>query len=435
MKKMTKLVALLLVLVMSVTMLQGCKKDDDGGKTTPTPTATKTEEPATTTTTEEEPVADASAIYDAIEDGATLTVWEAGGPHGEFMQEAGKQFQEKYGVEVVYEEVGHTDTVAKLILDGPAGVGADVYAAPHDKLGEVYANGLALENDIAGYADDFIEVSTKVGIAEDGKLYNFPLSFETYAMFYNKDILTTPPTTWDDVIAFAETFNDPANNKFAAMWEAANAYYGFAFLSAAGPLFGPNGTDKTVLLTDTQEAVDAMKYYQTLRSKVFDVPAADTSYDAMMTAFTEGKAAMILNGPWAIKDIQDAGINFGIVPFPKLEGGVDPLTFSGIRVLHVSSYTKYPNAAKAFAYFASVELAETRVEMTGDVPVFNGLQIDDEHRLAIQAAGANAFPMPSIPAMNAYWSVMAGVLTNIWDGNDVAAELNGATSALKSQIE
>jgi arabinogalactan oligomer/maltooligosaccharide transport system substrate-binding protein len=351
------------------------------------------------------------------------------------MQEAAKQFQEKYGVEVVYEEVGHTETVGKLILDGPAGVGADVYAAPHDKMGEVYANGLALENDIAGYADQFLEVSTRVGIAEDGKLYNFPLAFETYALFYNKDILDTPPTTWDEIIAFAETFNDPANNKFAAMWEAANAYYGFAFLSSAGPLFGPNGTDKTKLLTDTPEAVDAMKYYQTLRSKVFDVPAADTTYDAMMTAFKEGKAAMILNGPWAIKDISDAGVNFGIVPFPKLEGGKDPLTFSGIRVLHVSSYTKYPNAAKAFAYFASVDLAETRVEMTGDVPVLNGLQIDDEHRLAIQAAGENAFPMPSIPAMNAYWPVMAEVFTNIWDGKDVVSELNGATAALKSQIE
>lgn len=431
---MTKLVALLLVLVMSVTMLQGCKKDDEGTKTN-TPTATKTEDPAATTTTEEEPVDNEAAIYDAIEDGATLTVWEAGGAHGEYMQEAAKQFSEKYDVEVVYEEVGHTESVAKLILDGPAGVGADVYAAPHDKMGEVFANGLALANDIPGYADKFMEVSTRVGIAEDGNLYSYPLAFETYALFYNKDLVTTPPTTWDEIIAFAETFNDPANNKFAAMWEAANAYYGFAFLSAAGPLFGENGTDKTKLLTDTPEAVEAMKYYQTLRSKVFDVPATDTSYDAMMTAFKEGKTAMILNGPWAIKDISDAGVNFGIVPFPKLEGGKTPLTFSGIRVLHVSSYTKYPNAAKAFAYFASVELAETRVEMTGDVPVLNGLQIDDEHRLAIQAAGVNAFPMPSIPAMNAYWPVMAGVFTNIWDGKDVVAELNGATSALKSQIE
>ncbi|MDF2821460.1 MAG: extracellular solute-binding protein family 1 [Clostridiales bacterium] len=434
MKKLTKLVALLMVLVMAVAMLQGCKKDDkDEDKdvaTTTTEAAVETETPVETATEE---VPD-TAVYDAIEDGAVLTVWESGGVDGEFIKEAATQFTEKYGVQVTYEEVGHTETVGKIILDGPAGVGADVYAAPHDKLGEVVANGLALENDIAGFAEKFSEVGIKAGTV-DGKNYSYPLQFETYALFYNKDLVATPPTTWDEVIAFAETYNDTANNKFACMWEAGNAYYGFAFLSAAGPLFGAEGTDKNVVLTDTPEAVEAMKYYQTLRTKVYDVPAADTTYDAMMAAFTEGKAAMTLNGPWAIKDCVNAGLNFGIVPFPKLQNGATPLTFSGIRVLHVSAYTKYPNAAKAFAYFCTVDLAQTRYELTGGVPVLKDIEIADEYQAAIAAAGDNAVPMPSIPAMNAYWTVMGGIYTNIWNGNDVEAEMNAATTALKSQIE
>ncbi|WP_413699892.1 hypothetical protein ACLKMH_21505 [Psychromonas sp. KJ10-10] len=42
------------------------------------------------------------------------------------------------------------------------------------------------------------------------------------------------------------------------------------------------------------------------------------AYDIMMKNFTEGKINAIINGPWAIADIEKAGINVGACANSKL---------------------------------------------------------------------------------------------------------------------
>lgn len=119
------------------------------------------------------------------EPGAKLLVWESEGPEGEFIQYAAKKFTEKYGVEVVYEPVTHTDAPGKLATDGPAGIGADVFAAPHDKTGELVASGLIQENDL--FADrirnEFMQGAVDA-VSFQGVVYGYPTGIETYALFY-----------------------------------------------------------------------------------------------------------------------------------------------------------------------------------------------------------------------------------------------------------
>ena len=75
----------------------------------------------------------------------TLLVWEADGVEGDFIKKAAELFTEQNPhITFNFEGVSHTDAVQKLELDGPTGLGADLYAAPHDKLGQIVVGQLAI---------------------------------------------------------------------------------------------------------------------------------------------------------------------------------------------------------------------------------------------------------------------------------------------------
>ena len=43
--------------------------------------------------------------------------------------------------------------------------------------------------------------------------------------------------------------------------------------------------------------------------------------------FQEGKVASTMDGPWAYQALDDAGIDFGVTPLPKLPNGKYPTDF------------------------------------------------------------------------------------------------------------
>ncbi|NMA82526.1 MAG: maltose ABC transporter substrate-binding protein [Epulopiscium sp.] len=429
---MLRVLSILLTVVLVGGLLVGCGKKE------------KTNTPSSTTPKQEDKKEDVQVDVDGLqpEEGAKLIVWESEGPETKFVEAMIEKFKEKYpSVEITYEPVGHTDAKGKLALDGPAGVGADVFAAPHDHVGELVASGLILENDL--FAEEirtgFMDAAVQ-GVTYQGTVYGYPTGIETYALFYNKDIVPEPAQTFDEMKAFAKEFNDPSNNKFTLMWEAGNAYYNYAFLAGYGAdLFGPTGEDRDDLGFNTSAGIEGMKFYKSLHDEVYPVNSADTGWDPMMTGFKEGKAAYMINGPWAIADLKEAGLNFGVTVLPKMPNGNHPKSFSGIRGNYVSAYTQYPNAAKLFAGFmSSEESLQTRYEITNQLPPHNNLLnvIDDEHLKGVLEQAQYAFPMPSIPEMGSFWNILPTAFQNVWNGvGESEPEIEAAAEALKASYQ
>lgn len=377
------------------------------------------------------------------EEGAKLVVWESQGPEGEWVKYVGEKFKEKYGVEVVYEEVPSVDSLKKLTTDGPAGVGADVFASPHDKVGELVATGLARPNEITAdrVQNDFMKAAAD-GVSMDGVVYGFPTGIETYALFYNKDLIPNAPATFQEVIDFAKGYNKPAENKYAFMWDIGNAYFSHAFIAGEGGyVFGQGGTDKNDIGLNSAAAVEGAKFMVSLK-EILPVNAADSNSQIVDGLFSEGKAAMVMTGPWAVKGYMDAGVNFGITPIPTLASGKHPASFSGIRALFVSAYTKYPNAAQLFAEFAtSDEMLLKRFELTKQIPPVKSLMenptIKDDATVAPFLAQAQyAVPMPSIPEMGVVWDPYAAALSLMWnEGTNPQEALDNAANTIKEAIE
>lgn len=355
----------------------------------------------------------------------TLKVWESSGVAQTFIEKAGEEFNKKYpNIKIEYANVELGDANGQIALDGPAGVGADCFAIPSNQIGGLVSAGHILEVENAKDVTDNVTESSAAAVTYNGKIYGYPFSSDTYALFYNKDLVKDVPKTWEDVEAFCKDFNAPG--KYGMMFNVSSGYYSVMFNGKNdNRLFGKDGTDATNTYMNSEDAIEGMKYFQSFR-KYLDVPASDIKDDSVcLAAFTEGKAAMYVTGAWNISTCVDAGLNFGVTTLPALPGEDHPCTsLSNSRTMAVSAYTTHPAEAQAFAKFlVTPEMQKLRCDVTGEVPAAD-VEVDSEYVNGLVAQLKYSYPTPSIPEADQWYEVMDRACANIWDGADVKKELD-----------
>ncbi|TYP79003.1 maltose ABC transporter substrate-binding protein [Paenibacillus methanolicus] len=375
------------------------------------------------------------------EPGAELKVWEGGGVNGQWVEYVTTAFTKTYNIPVKIEVVENGDAPKKLQTDGPAGLAADVFVAPHDHLGNMASAGLILPNDEFKemMQNDFMDSAMK-GVTLGDTLYGFPTGVETYALYYNKKLVPEPPKTFDELIAIAGKINDPKQKTYGLMWEMGNLYYDSAFFQGfGGYVFGKNGSDAQDIGLNNEASVNALDYIGKIKT-VVPFKKEDVTYDIKEGLFKEGKLAFNINGQAGAASLEGA-VDFGVIPLPKLPNGETPKSFLGIRALYVNSYTKYPQASKLFAHFASSkEMLAKRFEISGQLPPRNDLMNDpaianDPYAAPFLQQAASAIAMPSIPEMVNVWGPMGTAVTQAWNnGGDSKALLDEAVKQIREAI-
>ena len=327
-------------------------------------------------------------------------------------------------VTVKFENVGNVDSRGKVSLDGPAGIGPDVFLMPHDHIGNAIIDDICLSLPVEmqqKYSELLLRASIKT-CTSNGELFAIPISTENIAFFYNKQLLgnTPVPQTFEDVINFAQRWNNPADNKYALRWQVDDSYHNYFFLTAFGMhLFGPNMDDFRSPGFDSDGAKRGMEFHNSLRM-YYNVNTADATWDSTVAAFQRGEVPFTITGPWAIGDALKNHVDFGVTKLPTIDGN-QPRCFSGNIVAAVSSYSKNIPASLAFVDFlASVEGATIQFKLTGKLAAYNdisgieGLR-DNKYLLGIMEQAPFADPMPVIPEVNQMWDALKALFTFTWD--------------------
>jgi arabinogalactan oligomer/maltooligosaccharide transport system substrate-binding protein len=354
--------------------------------------------------------------------GGSITIWLDNDTWANALIEA---FNQKYpDVKVTYQNVGSVDTRGKVSLDGPAGIGPDVFIMAHDHMGNAMIDGICepFPADLAAKYKSFLLDASLATCTFDGDLYGVPVSTENIAFFYNKDLLgdTPLPTSFEEVQAFAAQWNVPSENKWALRWQLDDAYISYFFLTAFGMrVFGPNMNDYKNPGWDSDAARQGVEFYKSFKP-YYNVNIADATYDATVGAFQRGEVPFTICGPWGIEDAKKNGVNFGITKLPTIAGN-QPRVFAGNIIGAVSSYSQNFDAAFAFVDFlVSVEGATIQYNTTGklaaykDINSIPGLR-DDVYLAGIQEQAPFADPMPIIPEVNQMWDAQKALFTFTWD--------------------
>lgn len=438
--KFRKMLSLLCVMVLLFTTTVACSSRNNS--TSNGANGAKAEQQGAANNTNNGTDAAAEEEQLTPESGAKLIVWD-GNDGTPFLKEIVKEFSEKYNIPVEVQEQGAPEQMQKMKTDGPAGLAADVLVLPHDNLSEAIAGGFVLPN-------DFFEEETRAefqetavnAVTKDGILYGYPRNMETYALFYNKELVTENDlSSWDNIISFSKKYNDPAKKKYGFMMPLNIFYFAYPFISGFnGYIFGNDNTNPEDIGLNNEGSVEGMKYFQSMR-EILPMEAADATIDVKTGLFQEGKLAINLDGVWNIGNFSNLSFEVGMVPLPEFPNGQQPDTFAGVKAYYVSAYSKYPNAAKLFArYVTSQEALLKNFEMTGFIPARKGMENEPAIKNNAMVSGAikqfeHSIAMPSIFEMQQVWAPMANALELIWKGEDVKKTLDSAVESMKQGIE
>jgi maltose/maltodextrin transport system substrate-binding protein len=350
-----------------------------------------------------------------------LTIWINGDKGYNGIKAIGEKFTKDTGiaVKVEYPE----DAIAKFEQASATGKGPDIWIWAHDRAGSWITSGLIMPVTPSKKTIAAIDPLAWNAWTIGGKVYGYPLSIEALALIYNKDLVATPPATWDDVIELDKKLS--ALNKRAIMWPATEIYYSYGLFSAGGGYAFKRRADGSYDAKDTSVngagSVRAMEMLVKLIKA--GVMPRSSSYADAEAGVNSGRIAMMINGPWSWNNLKKSKINFGVAPFPKLgndQGG----PFVGVTGAMLSSASPNKEIANEFLenYLLSIEgLKAINAHVPLGVPANKAFyeQLKSDPLIAgTMVAAQTGTPMPNNPEMTRFWSAMSAALQSMTQGRE-----------------
>lgn len=368
-----------------------------------------------------------------IEEGR-LVIWINGDKGYNGLAEVGKKFEQDTGIKVTVE---HPDKMEEKYPQVAAtGDGPDIIFWAHDRFGGYAQSGLLAEVTPDKSFQDKLFPFTWDAVRYDGKLIGYPVSVESLSLIYNKDLLPTPPKSWEEMAAVDKQLR--AKGKSAIMFNLQEPYFTWPLLAAGGAYaFKPSqgGYDVKDTGVDNAGAKAGMQFLvDQVKAKMLN---ADTDYSIAEAAFNKGQTAMTINGPWAWSNIDKSKINYGVTTLPTLNGKPSK-TFVGVLSAGINAAS--PNKELAREFLENFLLTDAGLDAVNkDKPLgavalksFQQTLEKDQRIAATMSNAQNGDIMPNIPQMSAFWYAMRTATLNALSGRQsVDAALKDAKARLE----
>jgi maltose-binding protein MalE len=313
-------------------------------------------------------------------------------------------------IQVVTKDFGAIETALGTVAAADA---PDVVVAAHDWTGQLAANGLVeplypsktVSAQFPKYTLDAFSYGTAVK-----KLYGIPVQVENIALLVNTK-LAKVPTTFAQLEKEALAAKKKAHLSFGVCVQqgsGGDAYHMYPFFSGLGGfIFGKNSAGNL----DPSNIGVANKTFLG-NAKLIDkwnkegLINAKTDYSTCDSAFTKSQTPFWITGPWAVSDIQKAGVSFKVVQVPAIAKPSVP--FLGVNGMMVTKFATTHNvdaAAKDLVVnFFSTPSAQTQLAAAGGrAPANIKAKASDPILAQFGRASKGGVPMPNIPQMNSVW--------------------------------
>lgn len=351
------------------------------------------------------------------------------------MRQAALAFTAETGVEVVIETPD--EGPSKFQQAAAAGKGPDLYVYAHDRIGEWAASGLirSVWPGRALLAD--IDPLAWQGFTLRGRIWGYPYAIEAITLVYNKALVATPPTSFDEVFALDTQLQK--RGKRALLWDYTNNYFSWPLLAAHGGYAFKARADGSHDPLDTgvnnAGALVGAELLQRLVAK--GLMPVGSGYPEMEAAMAKGQVAMMINGPWSWVNLRRMGMDFGVARIPSVAGR--PATpFVGIKGIMISRASRQPELAAEFVErhlltlpgLRAIDQAEpigapaSRAYLAELVakPVVGPLVA------GIMDSARDGVTTPSIAEMGRFWAAMKSALTNLSESRQTPAQALAAAA-------
>ncbi len=369
-----------------------------------------------------------------------LTVWTTFGDQSlEWLQQEAASFSSGFGVDVELVNIDLNEARQQMLLSAPEGEAADLLVGvPHDQIGEMAAGGVLADMSsyaTSGYLADLSE-QARLAYTFSGKLFGLPMFVEGPTLIVNNDLVSEVPATYEDLIAVAQELT--TTDTFGFMYDIGNFYFSYNWIHTPGGYVfgrGAGDLDPSDVGLASEGAVAGAQMIKDLRFEYGLIPAG-TDYNVANGLFIDGALGMIYNGPWAISQYREAGIDVSVVPMPPMADGTEWSGFMGVQGVLMNEFsTQKVNAANFAKWLTRPDAQVSLAELSGRIPASQSAvaQVADDPVIAgFGASLVNAEPMPNIPEMGQVWGPAGNALAVILESadSDVDAALEQAVAEI-----
>lgn len=368
-----------------------------------------------------------------------ITLWHGWG---------GAYAQEYYAVVAEFNTTHPTVTVELVYQPGlgtalsgtvPIGQGPDVVAWANDPVAEWGLAGYLAPLDPwidKSYLASTFEPAAVQGAIWNERIWGIPESQEALALVYNRALISEPmlpdPADFGELLAKAAQFqfsnpglyyvcNQGLGNPDA--YHVAPIYFGHGLKQYGGYLDG----DGQVFMTTTV-AISAAQWIADFRPYA----TGSTNHDICMNMLIQGNAGAWWTGPWALADLESAGLDYGIAPMGS--------PFAGIKSLMMTpNAVDRGNAVAAISfmkYFGSMEVQKRLALANKTIPA-NKAALNDPEVQALYAVAAFGksldlgTPLANHRYHTCQWGPVGDATTAIWTGAMTPEDaMNAAQAAI-----
>ncbi|WP_434992033.1 ABC transporter substrate-binding protein [Arthrobacter sp. Ld5] len=209
------------------------------------------------------------------------------------------------------------------------------------------------------------DIVSELGSCSADEVNAVPFSSNASGILYNKDLFAQygveVPTTWDELLAAARTFEDagvpPFYTTLKDAWTVSPAFVNLGGALQPEDFFDRLRAEGSEVASGevsfSKDYPEAMEKLTTLYGFGQD-GAASRDYNAGNAAFGAGESAMYMQGSYAIPAIRASNpdANIGSFPYPATNSPEDSVVVSGVDVaVSVGRDTEHPAEAREFVEF------------------------------------------------------------------------------------
>lgn len=237
------------------------------------------------------------------------------------------------------------------------------FGVSHDRMEKLHS-----ENLLAKVPDNLIDKNKYIPSALEtvsfgNKMYGIPLSIETYGLYYNKNKVKNLPKTWQELISMGQ--------KQGFQYDINNFYLSFPILDANGAYIFKKEDGKYNVKDIGLNNESAIKGYSMIQDMVQKYKLMPENIDSITARnnFKNGKTSFYISGSWDLQELDESGLNYSVVPFPKYNGK-QMMSFVTAQVAYVSPKSEYQSEDWSLIKYLIDNSSEPLFKITGRIPPF-----------------------------------------------------------------
>lgn len=365
-----------------------------------------------------------------------MLVWYTSDSLTPYMDYVAKDYEKETGMHIVVKKVSPADYLEQIYKASISEemTTPDVYITTNDCLEQAYLSGIATEQYLSVTKEDFSE-SAIHAVTYKGKQIASPLYFDTSLLFYNKNYTENAPKTMDELLAFAEAFEEVEGVENILKWDCSNGFRNYFFAGGYLNVAGEDGDDAEQLDVTNDSLLQALSYFHSMND-YFSIDMDAVTEENVREEFIAGKTVFVFGDTSWFAALNDAGMtNWGVAPMPDLKEGLEGRSIAVTDVAAVNGFSNKQEEAAAFVRALTVDYVEALYGLSKKVPASTKIDMTQEYCITARAQYATCRQLPKLMDLGDFWMRFEITMADVWKGKDAAAEMNEFKAQMESRLK